>query len=151
MGLQAADAEDAVQETMIRIVVRASMLETLEAGALVGYALCVARGVIADLRRREGRRCRLKRAHPQREGEHERDEAACSEHDTFEIVSARQALARIERRLQSMREGDREVLLLAGALESTAVEVAELLGIPEGTVASRLRRSRAFVRTEVDE
>ncbi len=48
--------------------------------------------------------------------------------------------------LRSLKPGDRDVLLLIALAEFSYVEVAVALGIPEGTVASRLNRARRTVR-----
>ncbi|MCK6552828.1 sigma-70 family RNA polymerase sigma factor [Myxococcota bacterium] len=49
---------------------------------------------------------------------------------------------RVQVLLSSLPERQREVLVLCDLEERTAPEVAELLGIPLGTVASRLRLAR---------
>ncbi|PWW62402.1 RNA polymerase sigma factor [Actinokineospora spheciospongiae] len=48
--------------------------------------------------------------------------------------------------LSDLPAADREVLLLTAWAELTAVEVAEVLGIPAGTVRSRLHRVRRTLR-----
>jgi RNA polymerase sigma-70 factor, ECF subfamily len=48
--------------------------------------------------------------------------------------------------LRSLKRGDRDVLLLVALAELSYPEVAEALGIPQGTVASRLNRARKTVR-----
>lgn len=49
--------------------------------------------------------------------------------------------------LASLSAGDRHVLLLVAWAELTYVEVSEALGIPVGTVRSRLNRARRKVRS----
>jgi RNA polymerase sigma-70 factor (ECF subfamily) len=48
--------------------------------------------------------------------------------------------------LRSLRSGDRDVLLLVALAGLNYAEVAQALGIPPGTVGSRLNRARAAVR-----
>lgn len=48
--------------------------------------------------------------------------------------------------LAALRPGDRDVLLLVAWVELTYEEVAQALGIPVGTVRSRLNRARRKVR-----
>ena len=61
-------------------------------------------------------------------------------------VDAQALAARLAGALAELSEGDRDVLLLTswGGLDST--EVAEALGIPVGTVRSRLHRVRKWLR-----
>ncbi|MEV6411182.1 RNA polymerase sigma factor [Kribbella sp. NPDC051718] len=59
-----------------------------------------------------------------------------------------QAMARqIAPAIAELSDGDRDVLLLTSWSELTTVEVAEALGIPVGTVRSRLHRIRRQLRT----
>jgi len=66
--------------------------------------------------------------------------------DPGDSPSETAALSQRARHVQAILEGlpsrQREVLVLCDAEERTAPEVAELLGIPEGTVRSRLRVAR---------
>jgi RNA polymerase sigma factor (sigma-70 family) len=48
--------------------------------------------------------------------------------------------------LRSLKPGDRDVLLLVALAGLNYAEIAEALGIPPGTVGSRLNRARAAVR-----
>ena len=48
--------------------------------------------------------------------------------------------------LEGMTENQREVLVLCDVEERTDEEVAALLGVPSGTVKSRLRLARASFR-----
>lgn len=61
-----------------------------------------------------------------------------------------QALARrIAPAIADLSDGDRDVLMLTSWAELTTVEVADALGIPVGTVRSRLHRIRRQLRTTV--
>ncbi|MER5180645.1 sigma-70 family RNA polymerase sigma factor [Streptomyces sp. NPDC002896] len=64
--------------------------------------------------------------------------------DTEDRVDAQAPLAGA---LASLAAGDRHVLLLVAWADLTYPEVAEALGIPVGTVRSRLNRARRKVRT----
>jgi RNA polymerase sigma factor (sigma-70 family) len=65
-----------------------------------------------------------------------------------ERVDAQAAAARLAGALAELADGDRDVLLLIswGGLDST--EVAQALGIPVGTVRSRLHRVRKWLRAK---
>jgi RNA polymerase sigma-70 factor (ECF subfamily) len=55
----------------------------------------------------------------------------------------------LDRILDRMGEDVRVVFVLIEVERLTAPEVSELLGVPEGTVASRLRRAREFFSAEL--
>lgn len=55
----------------------------------------------------------------------------------------RETSQRVQQVLDRMTANQREVLVLIDVEQRTAVEVAELLGLPENTVRSRLRLARA--------
>jgi RNA polymerase sigma factor (sigma-70 family) len=62
-------------------------------------------------------------------------------------ASARRELARA---LATLAQGDREVLLLVAWADLSYAEVATALGIPLGTVRSRLNRARTKVRAALN-
>jgi len=78
------------------------------------------------------------------------DRAQAGDHDDDNRIVARIAAHGVQRdlatALRSLKRGDRDVLLLVALAEFSYVEVAQALGIPEGTVASRLNRARKAVR-----
>ena len=55
----------------------------------------------------------------------------------------------LERLLQRLAPEQREVLLLVGVEELSYQEVADVTGVPVGTVMSRLSRARARLRVEL--
>ncbi len=59
-------------------------------------------------------------------------------------------VADLARRVASLPEDQREVLLLVGMEQMTYREVASVLGIPVGTVMSRLHRGRERLRALMD-
>ncbi len=63
-------------------------------------------------------------------------------------VSQRRALQRLDQLLSQLGDEQREVFVLAEIAELPAPEIAELLGVPLGTIASRLRLGRARFRRE---
>jgi len=58
--------------------------------------------------------------------------------------------ARLAQLLAAMPVGDRDVLLLLAWADMTYPEVAQALGIPVGTVGSRLNRARRQLRPLLD-
>jgi RNA polymerase sigma-70 factor (ECF subfamily) len=129
LGLPDAAADDAAQEVF---VIAAKKLASLEAGRersfLVGTAIRVAANV-----RRQRRDVGL-------------DEASVDvpsrEPLPDEIVDARRSVALLDRALVGLPDDLRTVLVLTELDALTQPEIAELTGVPLGTVASRLRRAR---------
>lgn len=69
--------------------------------------------------------------------------------DTDELdgrIDARSAGPKLARALAALNHSDREILLLFAWAELSYDEIADALGIPVGTVRSRLSRARARVR-----
>jgi len=64
----------------------------------------------------------------------------------FDTQSGRLALAETARAMQSLPVEQREVLLLVAVEEMSYAEAAQVLGIPLGTLMSRLGRARATLR-----
>ena len=68
----------------------------------------------------------------------------------LEAVAARnQARRQLDRILERMPDNLKEAFILFELEDLTVPQIAELLAIPTGTVASRLRRARALFQTEV--
>jgi RNA polymerase sigma-70 factor, ECF subfamily len=73
---------------------------------------------------------------------------------TFDDALSRIGFATAQRdlagALATLAKGDREVLLLIAWADLSYAEVAAALGIPVGTVRSRLNRARTRVRAALD-
>ncbi len=131
LGVPESDADDAAQQVFI---VGTRRLADIPLGNertfLYGSALRVA----ATMRRNSTRRERFIRRVPT-----EPEERVPTPHDEIE---RRQALAVLDRLLSVMEDDLREVFVLCQIEELTAPEVATIVGVPVGTVSSRLRRAR---------
>ena len=77
-------------------------------------------------------------------------EPASSRPDAFADAARSQAARRVAALLDALPEAQREVLVLCVVEERTTVEAAALLGVPEGTIKSRLRLARERVRAMPD-
>jgi|SRR6478752_3237615 len=66
-----------------------------------------------------------------------------------EALDMRRAGALLDEALATLEELERTVFVLAELEQMTRSEVAEVLGIPEGTVASRLKRARESLEIAV--
>ena len=125
----AADAEDVAQEALLRAYRNFARLR--EPARFRGWLVRITFRLALD-RWRSAKR-REKRETEWMEPEH-RTAAPTAE----EMAASREFRARLERALEDLPEKFRIVVLLAGIEGYTLEEVAAMLGIPIGTVKSRL-------------
>ncbi|MFC4586498.1 RNA polymerase sigma factor [Sphaerisporangium corydalis] len=101
----------------------------------------IASNLVAEHRRGEARRYRaLARSSAA-------TEIAGHDERVVQRVSAAVMRPRLAAGLARLSAGDRDVLLLVACAQLSYEEVAEALGIPRGTVGSRLNRARKKLRT----
>lgn len=135
LGLSATDAEDAAQEVL---ATAARRIASCQAEAALGsWLFQITRRVVANARRRVWVRRIFRR---------DSDDASPAFVPTASVateteLAVRRCFARLSR-LQA------EVLLLCEVEGYTRPEVAQMLSVPEGTVASRLRLAREAFRRE---
>jgi RNA polymerase sigma-70 factor (ECF subfamily) len=131
LGVPPADADDAAQEVFL---VAAKNLDNIPAESerafLFGTSLRV-----ASTRRRSARR----RPEELDAASDERAGGALDPEELAELARARPLLQEI---LDGMNDELRAVFVLAEVEELPVREIAELLGVPQGTVSSRLRSAR---------
>lgn len=132
LGVSEASVDDAAQEVF---VVFARRIGDVVEGAERSFLFGTARRIAADARKAARRR---PNAVADEVLEAQADEGPSPE-DALRAQEARAMLAVI---LDAMDDGAREIFVLAGLEGLAKPEIASLLGIPEGTVASRLRRAR---------
>lgn len=132
-GVPEANVEDAAQEVLL---VLARRLEDVSPGSEWAFAYSTARRVAADRRR-------MDRARPRTEG----SEPLASIADPRQSEAAARAddCRELDALLDDLPDEQREVVVLVELVGMTMGEVAQLLGVPPGTVASRLRRGRAHL------
>ena len=103
----------------------------------------IATNLVGAHRRQEARYLRaLARVERQPRWQPEEERAA----DRVSAAAARPALTAA---IAALATGDRDVLLLVALAELGYPEIAQALGIPEGTVASRLNRARRQLRASL--
>src|SRR5208282_3784508 len=66
-----------------------------------------------------------------------------------EIAASRQMMSLLERLVSSLPRDLREALTLSATEELTSAEISQVLGIPEGSVRTRLLRARGILREKL--
>jgi RNA polymerase sigma-70 factor (ECF subfamily) len=139
MGVAEQDAEDAGQAVLF---VFAQRIGSVAVGAERSFLLGTALRVAADYRKK-GRRAR--------EVPVGDDALAAEPHpgpDAEAEVEQRRRREWLDRILDRLAPDHREVFVLAELEDMTMAEIAAVLRIPAGTVASRLRRAREIFEAE---
>jgi RNA polymerase sigma-70 factor (ECF subfamily) len=137
-GLPPADADDAAQRVFMIV---ANRLDTIAEGSERAFLYRTAARVASNAHRTVRRR----RETP--EFEESQEPASLPAPD--DLLDQRRARDLLDRVLSELTEDLRAILVLFELEELRTPEIAEALGIPLGTVASRLRRARAEVAERV--
>jgi RNA polymerase sigma-70 factor (ECF subfamily) len=137
-GTPDADVDDAVQRTFITA---ANRLADIRIGAEKSFLLQIALHIAAHARRTIARR---REVHSDEAPE--QVESFATPEQLTDQKRARQLLDRV---LDQMDDDLRTVFVLYEFEELNMAEIATALSIPQGTVASRLRRARADFRQRV--
>jgi RNA polymerase sigma-70 factor, ECF subfamily len=138
LGLAPADADDAAQQVFL---VAAERLEDIANGSARGFLFRVASHVASKVHRSRKRR-------PETPGLELADEVDLSPTPDA-LLDQRRARDLLDRILAELTEELRSVFVLFDVEGLTKLEIADALGIPEGTVASRLRRARQEIEAHV--
>jgi RNA polymerase sigma-70 factor, ECF subfamily len=140
LGVPASIADDATQQVFL---VASAKLATIATGAERAFLFSTARGVASNMRRSIARR---------REDAADVGTlalAADGSPDPEQALAAAQGKKLLEQVLETLPEELRTVFVLFELEGLTTVAIAELLGIPVGTAASRLRRAREEFQSTV--
>jgi RNA polymerase sigma-70 factor, ECF subfamily len=135
-------AEDAVQDAMVRIWKVAARSFDPARGHERSWILTVVRNVAVDALRRR------------KDGERSIDESLFvydtrDDSSTWQAVLQRLTRAEVQEALRRIPAEQREVLTLAYYGGIRPVEIARRLGVPEGTVRSRLRLALKRLRSDL--
>ncbi len=137
----AADAEDLVQEAMLRAFRSLAQLRSANAKA---WLLTIVRNCHFS---QQARRTRHSTPLPEEGSEGDRAEVDDDGGDDPESLSIRdERSAALQRALSALSIEHREVLMMRELEDLTYQEIASVLGVPVGTVMSRLARARAALR-----
>ncbi len=132
LGLSLADAEDAGQEVLLTAVRKMdAIVPGQEKRFVFGIAVRVA-----------SRRRRSTKSFTSRAVDVDLDTCEALAPSSDEILERREALALLDRALATLNEEMRTAFILYELEEMSMPEIAEVLDVPVGTVASRLRRAR---------
>lgn len=138
-GVEAAAVDDVVQEVFIVLTRR---LSEVSAGKERAFLTQTAFLLAANWRRGS------KRRPPTRDLT---EDQIPSEQDSPEVLAEHQRTRRLlDLALDGLSDDHRAVLVLCEVDELTRVEVGELLGLPAGTVASRLKAAKIKFAAEVN-
>jgi RNA polymerase sigma-70 factor (ECF subfamily) len=137
-GLAPADADDAAQKVFL---IAASRLETIASGSERAFLFRTAMHVASKAHRAVRRRPDV----PGLDGDEAPDELPLAD----ALLDQSRARALLDRILGELPGDLRAAFVLFEIEGLTTTEVAEALGVPLGTVASRLRRARLEVEERV--
>jgi len=139
LGVAPRDAEDAVQQVFIVISRR---LGDIEHGSERAFVVSTAVRVASDARRAARRRPLELLA--------DADDVEDASTAPDELAEQRRARRLLDALLEEMSEDVRSVFVLFEIEELSLTEISSVLGIPRGTVASRLARARAWFSEELE-
>lgn len=140
-GTDPATADEIVQETFVNVWRKAHLFDPGKSSAST-WMYAIARNVRIDLLRRENR-----------PAFDPTDPALVPEPEpsAHQVVSHAQETARLKDALALLPDEQQQVLRLAFVEEKTHAEVSEELGIPLGTVKSRIRLALGRIRTQLED
>src|SRR4051794_13209185 len=131
------DARDLVQESLLRV---RRGLETYQPGSLEGWLARIVTNVFLDEVRRKRRR-------PTQALPENPDWALPAEAGADEAAAAAGLSDEIQAALAALPEEFRVPVVLRDVADQTYEDIAQSLGVPVGTVRSRLHRGRRMLRT----
>jgi RNA polymerase sigma factor (sigma-70 family) len=137
------DAEDLVSETFVNAFTSRDRFDMSYSRALP-WLIGIANNVLRHHQRSESRRrSRLRRLGPP-------EEAADPTDELVEHLDDQARRSRFADALSSLTEQQRETFILVGDLGLSYEDAARALGVPIGTIRSRMNRARARLRELLD-
>jgi RNA polymerase sigma-70 factor, ECF subfamily len=138
LGVSGGELDDCVQKVFLAA---SRHLANIELGKERAFLFGCAQNIAAHFRRSLARK-------------REVSDEALIEHESVaplpdQLMEKKRERELLDRILESMDESLRSVFVLHAFEEMTMSEIAELLGVPAGTVASRLRRARTLFKETI--
>jgi RNA polymerase sigma-70 factor (ECF subfamily) len=140
LNVSSPEVDDAAQQVFMVLVSREGL--TIKPGSERAFLYGVALRVAKEFRRKSHSR-QLNHISPDPEVLIDRT------HDVEADAERSQARRQLDRILEQMPDSLKEAFILFELEDMTVPQIAELLAIPTGTVASRLRRARALFQKAV--
>jgi RNA polymerase sigma-70 factor (ECF subfamily) len=148
-GVSEAQLDDEVQRTLMTVARR---IDDIRPGAEKSFLVQIALRVAAHARRTVARRREVNADDMNADGVSVVEAAGSAGAGTPEYLTEQKRMRELlDKILDSMEDDLREVFVLYEFEEMSMIEIAGALGIPQGTVASRLRRARSVFRERVVE
>ena len=135
LGVHSAEIDDALQSVLV--AADRKFDDIPNRGELKAYVCAVCVNVAREVGRR-----RTRFAVQNAPLEELDEDPASRDADPARVLERKQTLAMVQRVLEAMVPERREVFVLYELEERSGREIAEHLGVPAGTVASRLRKAR---------
>jgi RNA polymerase sigma-70 factor (ECF subfamily) len=145
MSGNSATAEEITQEVFM-LLIRNPKSYKAEKGSVAGYLYGITRNLARRSLQHSYRDVELSNGY--KEGE-EHDLALASDLDVLEELSRREVAEFLRKAVISLPEQYREAVVLCDLEEMSYTDAAELLDCSPGTVASRLHRGRAILKTKL--
>ena len=132
------DAADAVQDAMHQLFRKHGSFDSRQ-GSIRGWFLKIVRNRSIDMRRK------LRPV----SGNESLDPLNTHESSAADIAQQNELVSQVRQALNDMPEETREIIMLRDFHSFSYAEISSVLGIPVGTVMSRLHRARQQLRKEV--
>lgn len=140
MGADPATAEDLAQETLLTVWRKAGLYAG-DKGSITTWVFTIARNLRID---------RLRREVPWQELPEGRAAEASGETPPDELLAGKERQSQVRSALDRLPEEQREVVVLAYTEGLSQSEIAARLGLPLGTVKSRMRIAYQKVRAALE-
>jgi RNA polymerase sigma-70 factor (ECF subfamily) len=145
-------AEDLLQETFLRVIKSASNYK--QKAKFTTWLYTIARNLCVDQSRRKKHRKAASLDQPMRKSEDSGtllDVIPGKDMPSDRKAVSRQLHETLHRAIESLSEPQREVFLMREFLDMPFKDIADVVGVPENTVKSRMRYALEKLRLELDE
>jgi RNA polymerase sigma-70 factor (ECF subfamily) len=142
-------AEDLAQETFLRVVKQAKSYE--QRAKFTTWLYTLARNLCIDNSRRMVHRKTRSLDQPDDEGQTLLERTADKGPAVDRKVIGQQLQTRLQQAIDSLPEDQREVFLMREQADLSFKEIAEVIGISENTVKSRMRYALEKLRAQLEE